>query len=56
MASRTSTRGKRGGSAIGGALFWVFTRLVLPLALVYAVLWWRTGVLPQRPCHGSNYS
>ena len=48
MASRTSTRGKRGGSAIGGALFWVFTRLVLPLALVYAVLWWRTGVVIDR--------
>lgn len=48
MASRTSPRGKRGGSAIGGALFWLFTRLVLPLALVYAVLWWRTGVVIDR--------
>jgi hypothetical protein len=43
-----STRGKRGGSSVGPAIFWVFTRLVLPLGLIYAVLWWRTGVAIDR--------
>jgi hypothetical protein len=47
MASK-STRGKRGGSSIGPAIFWVFTRLVLPLGLIYVVLWWRTGVAIDR--------
>ncbi len=48
MASKTSSRKKRGGSPLGAALFWLFTRLVLPLGLIYAVLWWRTGVAIDR--------
>lgn len=48
MASKTGSRSKRGGSSIGPAIFWVFTRLILPLGLVYAVLWWRTGVAIDR--------
>src|SRR5688500_6881497 len=48
MASKTSKRGKRGGSPVGTAVFWVSTRVLVPLALVYGVLWWRTGVVIDR--------
>lgn len=43
MASRTGALKKRGGSPLRNGVVWVFTRIVLPLALVYAVLWWRAG-------------
>lgn len=48
MASKTSRRGKHGGSRLGSAVFWLFTRVVVPLALVYGVLWWRAGVAIDR--------
>lgn len=48
MAIRSSHRGKRGGSRVGQAAFWLFTRVALPLALVYGLLWWRAGVAIDR--------
>lgn len=48
MASKTSPRGKRGGSRFGAAAFWVTSRVLLPVALVYGLLWWRTGVVIDR--------
>ena len=40
MASRITKKNK-GGSGAGGAVVWILTRVVLPLAIVYGVLWWR---------------
>ena len=48
MASSKGKRGKGSGSAIGSATFWLFTRVVLPLGLLYAVLWWRTDAAIER--------
>lgn len=48
MAARKSPRGKGGGSPVGSALFWLFTRLVLPLGLLYGLLWWRTDAAIER--------
>jgi hypothetical protein len=48
MASRKNAGKRGGGSSIGSALFWLLTRLLLPLGLVYAVLWWRTDVAIER--------
>lgn len=48
MASTSNRRGNQGGSRLGSALFWLFTRVVVPLALVYGVLWWRAGVAIDR--------
>lgn len=48
MASSKGKRGKGSGSAIGSATFWLFTRVVLPLGLLYALLWWRTDAAIER--------
>lgn len=48
MASMTSPRGKRGGSRFGSAAVWLTSRVLLPVALVYGLLWWRTGVVIDR--------
>lgn len=41
MASKAKRGGKRGGPSAGSAVFWLLTRVVLPLAVLYALLWWR---------------
>ncbi|MFY2764983.1 hypothetical protein [Arenimonas sp. MALMAid1274] len=41
MATKALKRGKKSGPGAGGAVLWLLTRLVLPLALLYGLLWWR---------------
>ncbi|HJU40428.1 MAG TPA: hypothetical protein VJ724_12695, partial [Tahibacter sp.] len=41
MAARKSSAVKKESSGIGGKLVWLVTRIVLPLAIVYGVIWWR---------------
>lgn len=48
MAGRKRPRGKGSASPVGPALFWLFTRVVLPLGLLYGLLWWRTDVAIER--------
>lgn len=46
MASKRKRSGT--GSGAGPALFWLLTRLVLPLALLYALLWWRADAAVEK--------
>jgi len=48
MASKARTRGKRSGPGVGSALFWLLTRVGLPLALLYALLWWRADAAVEK--------
>lgn len=48
MAGKTGTRGKRSGSPIRTGAFWLFTRVLVPVALVYGLLWWRADVVIDR--------
>lgn len=41
MATKAIKRGKKSGSGVGPIFFWLLTRIVAPLALLYGLLWWR---------------
>jgi hypothetical protein len=44
MAARRPSAVKKEGSGIGGKLVWLITRIGLPLAIAYGVIWWRVDV------------
>lgn len=48
MASKARRRGKRGGPGAGPAVLWLLTRMVLPLAVLYALLWWRADAAVEK--------
>jgi hypothetical protein len=48
MATKAKRTGKRGGPGAGPALLWLLTRVVLPLAVLYALLWWRADAAVEK--------
>lgn len=48
MATKANRRGKHGASSAGPAVSWLLTRVALPLALLYGLLWWRADAAVEK--------